>query len=114
MIVIAIPGTNPSSIDQEVASVASTETSQACTTLRYGAPASMEHLEVMVGIFFSSGRCLGGWKVGWVWLGCLGGFLFVLWGFLGVPGKKQIERQSWEVLFKKSEDENGTRQKTAM
>lgn len=74
----------------------------------------MEHLEVMVGIFFSSGRCLGGWKVGWVWLGCLGGFLFVLWGFLGVPGKKQIERQSWEVLFKKSEDENGTRQKTAM
>ena len=39
---------------------------------------------------------------------------FSLWGFWGVPGKKQIERQSWEVLFKKSEDENGTKQKTAM
>jgi len=104
-----IPSTIP--IDQE-RDVASTETSKVSATLRYGAPASMEHLEVMVGIF-SSGRCLGEWEVGWVegWV-WLGGFTFLLWVFWGVRGKKQIERQSWEVLFKKSEDENGTRQKT--
>ena len=88
-------------------------TSTSALTLRYGAPASMEHLEVMVG-FFYQWKMFGGWKVGWVWLGLLGRFPFLLWGFWGCPGRNTLKRQSWEVLFKKSEDENGTRQKKAM
>jgi len=93
--------------DQEREVQPSTETSNNTLTLRYGAPASMEHLEVED--VWGDGRLVG------FWLGLLGRFPVSVYGFFGgVPGKKQIERQSWEVLFSKSEDENGTRQKMAM
>ena len=65
--------------------------------------------------FFYQWKMFGGWKVGWVWLGLLGRFPVSIMGFFGgCPGRNTLKRQSWEVLFKKSEDENGTRQKKAM
>ena len=84
--------------------VASTETSNQPLRLRYGAPASMEHLEVMVGIFFFQVEDVwgGGRLVGFGLVGLLGrSFPFVLWGFWGCPGRNKLKGRAGRFSLRK-------------